>query len=163
MKINFNPSVSFRKNDQTSISNSVTKDENVKDVSAADLPIAEPELNPQHKNIFKEAIADIAKFFTSTNEMTKGSIKAAAYGFIAGTAVAGWKWVTKALPKAFSKNGSLKEVIKHPAKSIGWKANLLAGTAALGVASYQIIKAKLTANKKTADIDHQLYTGHRTL
>ena len=112
---------------------------------------------------FKNGIANIAKLFVVTGEMTKGIIKAVLYGFLTGTVIAGWKWTTKALPKAFTKEGSIKETFNHPARSIGWKANLLAGTAALGVAAYHIVRARLKSNQGTANVDHQLYTGHRDI
>lgn len=140
MAVYFNPSVSFRSG--AALNN---------DGSNAQQP----------QTPVKDGVADVAKFFVSTSEMTKAAVKGGIYGFLAGTAVAGYKFVTKVIPNTFKEGNSILNAFKHPAKSLGWKGNLLAGAAALGVFAFHIVKGKLSANQKTADVDHQLYTGHR--
>ncbi len=160
MAIKIIPSVSFRASDTVVAKGSAQSNQQVTNNTGVSGTNSQP---VRSKKTIKDRIADIAKFYTVAGEMTKGTFKAIAYGFLAGTAVAGWAWMTKTLPQAFSKGSSVKSVFANPAKSIGWKSNLLAGTAALAVAAYQLVKAKLKANQRTANVDHQLYTGHRDI
>ena len=160
MAITFNPTVSFQSRRQSYVSDADLGSDAVRpempNVQAS--PIEKQKVSP-----LRGAFSDIAKFFVSTSEMTQATIKAIAYGFVTGTAVAAYKWATKAIPAAFKEGGSIVETLKHPAKSIGWKGNLLAGVAALGVASYNLVRGKLRTNQRTANVDHQLYTGHRDI
>lgn len=109
----------------------------------------------------RDGVADVAKFFVSTSEMTKATVKGGIYGFLAGTTVAGYKFVTKVLPDTFKEGNSILNAFKHPAKSIGRKGNLAAVGVAVGVFLGNILMGKLRANQRTANVDHQLYTGHR--
>lgn len=154
MAISLNPAINFTSN-RTNRNYEYLSNPTVQDVPQE---YTAPKQQPA-----RTAFSDIAKFFVSTSEMTKATIKAVVYGFLTGTAIAGYKWATKAIPNAFKEGGSLVETMKHPAKSIGWKGNLFAGVAALGVASFQIVKGKLKTNQRTANVDHQLYTGHRDI
>ena len=111
---------------------------------------------------FKDFIADTAKFFVTTTEMVKGTFKGIVYGLTAGVSVLGASWLFGTLPKAFG-NGVLKEALKSPLKSIGKKSKITAGLAAIGIGAYHVIAAKLKANQRTANVDHQLKTGHRDI
>ena len=117
---------------------------------------------PEEKGGFREDLSKIAKFFTTLSEMTKATVKGAGYGALTGTVFASGFWLFKALPKGFKKGQSLKNVFKHPLKSIGTKGKIISGAAALLVAAGHIINGKLKSNQRTANVDHQLKTGHRT-
>lgn len=157
MAINFNPAITFRAKAPINPENNGISEENIQPVTQV------PVTSPAKVSPVRGAFSDIAKFYVSASEMTKAVIKAGAYGFMTGTAVAAYKWMSKALPNAFKEGGSIVNTIKHPARSIGWKGNLFAGVAALGVATYHIVRGKLKANQGTANVDHQLYTGHRDI
>lgn len=116
---------------------------------------------PKKKFSLKESIGNIAKAFVTMGEMTKGALKGFVYGSATGIAFLGGSWMFDALPKGFRKGGSLKEVCKNPFKSVSTKGKVLAGVAALAVATYQVVAAKLKTNQRTANVDHQLNIGHR--
>lgn len=115
---------------------------------------------PQKKHSFKDYIANTAKFFVTTSEMVKGTVKGLLYGLAAGGSILGASWLFGALPNGIRK-GALQNVFKSPLKSLSTKSKAIAAVAALGISTCHIIAAKLKANQKTANVDHQLKTGHR--
>ena len=153
MAITFNPALSFQASRPNPVIDTEIKSESVNST----VPVMEnPKVSP-----VRGVLSNIAKAFVSTTQMTQATIKAVVYGFITGSIVAGYKYVTTAIPAAFKEGGSIIETLEHPARSIGWKGNFMAGVAALGVASYHIMRGMLKTNQGTANVDHQLYTGHR--
>ncbi len=138
MLVSLKPSLSFKANLKPNSADDIQKDTPVRD-----------------------GVADVAKFFVSTSEMTRATVKGAISGFLAGTLVAGYKFVTKVLPNTFKEGNSILNAFKNPAKSIGTKGNLTAVGVAVGVFLGNIVLGKLRANQRTANVDHQLYTGHR--
>ena len=162
MEIGFNPNVSF----------SAAKPQEANNIAGA--PVSENlhekgdsvELkskvhSEKKKRPVRNFIANVAKFFATTTEMVKGTVKGAAYGLLSGAAILGGSWLFGALPRGFRKGNSLKDVCKHPLKNIGTKSKVVATLATLAVGAYHIVAAKLKANQKTANEDHQLKTGHR--
>ena len=60
------------------------------------------------------------------------------------------------------KNGpKLSATIKHPLNHISKSGKIFAVVGAVGAMGYQALKGHLSANQRTADIDHQLRVGHR--
>ncbi len=162
MEIGFNPVVSFR----AAETNNTAKPVNIPPSSSnlqdsVELSTKQQEKKEEKKRPFRNFIANVAKFFATTTEMVKGTVKGTAYGLTTGAAILTGGWLFGALPSGFRKGGSLKEVCKHPLKSIGTKSKIIAGVAAFAVGAYHVIAAKLKANQKTANVDHQLKTGHR--
>lgn len=166
MAVCFNSNVSFRAD-----AAAFSKAENTENiavqnaVSAPSYPNDAVEVAKKQKKkrySFKDFIADTAKFFVTTTEMVKGTFKGIFYGAAAGASVFGASWLFGTLPKAFG-NGVLKEALKSPLKSIGKNSKITAGLAALGICAYHVIAAKLKANQRTANVDHQLKTGHRDI
>lgn len=111
---------------------------------------------PKKKNKFKNRLASVAKFFTATEEITKGTAKGAVYGTMTGVGVMLGGWLFGALPKGFKKGNSLKAVFKNPVASISKSSKITAGLAAVGVAAYHIIRGKLMANQRNAFVDQKL-------
>ena len=107
------------------------------------------------KKTFKNKIASIAKFFTSTEEITKGTAKGAIYGTLTGALIMAFGWF-KALPKGFKKGNSIIKVFKHPFQVISSKTKITAGITAAGIAAYNIVKGFLQANQRRAFIDQKL-------
>ena len=132
MEIGFNPNVSF----------SAAKPQDTNSIGSS--PISE---NLQQKS--------------DSIELKSKQLKGSAYGLLSGAAVLGGSWLFGALPRGFRKGGSLKDVCTHPLKNIGTKSKVVAALVTLAVGSYHIVAAKLKANQKTANVDHQLKTGHR--
>lgn len=117
---------------------------------------------PEQPKTFKDRIANIWKFFAATNQMVKSSLKGLFYGALTGIGVLGSSWLFNSLPKAFAKEGpTLKNTISHPLKNISKSGKIMAGIGAGTVLAYQVLKGKLNANQKTANIDHKMKTGHR--
>lgn len=166
MAVGFNSNLSFCANFATCSKASNTENTTlqtvapVKDNSNDVLEIAEKQKKKRYS--FKDFIADTAKFFVTTTEMVKGTFKGIVYGAATGVSILGASWLFGALPKAF-RNGKLKEACKSPLKSTGTKSKVIAGCAALGIGTYHVIAAKLKTNQRTANVDHQLKTGHRNV
>lgn len=121
----------------------------------------EKQIQKQPKTM-KDRTANVWKFFASTNQMGKSSLKGLWYGILTGVGVLGGSWLFNSLPKAFAKEGpKLKDVILHPLKHIGKSGKIMAGIGACAVLGYQLVVGKMAANQKTAVIDHKMKTGHR--
>ncbi len=108
------------------------------------------------KRPLKDRIASVAKFFTATEEITKGTANGAVYGALTGAGMMALNWLFVSLPKGFTKKGSLKQTFRHPIKSIskgGKIASAIAGTAVL---AFHIVKGKLQANQRNAFVDQKL-------
>ena len=164
MEIGFNPSVGFSavKPQETSSASSVPISEYLHE-NGDSVDLKSRVHNEEKKRPVRNFIANVAKFFATTTEMVKGTIKGSAYGILSGAAVLGGSWLFGALPRGFRKGGSLKDVCTHPLKNIGTKSKVVAALVTLAVGSYHIVAAKLKANQKTANVDHQLKTGHRAV
>ena len=156
MAVDFNPSVSFTSykiSDEAAkkAREKATAENNTQVLELLDQCSFEADNNAQEEKKagkFKRGIASIAKFFTATEEITKGTATGAAC-LAAG-------WLVGALPKGFKKGGSLKEVFKNPMKSMGTPAKVIAGLATAGVVAYHIIRGKMQANQRNAFVDQKL-------
>ncbi len=114
------------------------------------------------KTTLREKTANVWKFFASANQMVKATVKGLLYGTATAAAFLGGSWLFSTLPKAFAKEGpKFKEIIRHPIKNIAKSGKVMAGIAGTATLTYHIIAGRLNSNQRTADIDHQLKTGHR--
>ena len=164
MAVDFNPSVSFTSykiSDEAAkkARDKATAENNTQVLELLDQCSFEADNNAQEEKKagkFKRGIASIAKFFTATEEITKGTAKGAVYGIMTGAACLAAGWLFGALPKGFKKGGSLKEVFKNPMKSMGAPAKVIAGLATAGVVAYHIIRGKMQANQRNAFVDQKL-------
>lgn len=127
-----------------------------------EVPAKSQDAEPKHKTTFKEKIANVWKFFTNLGQMTAAAVKGLLYaGATAVTLLAG-SWLFNTLPKAFSKEGpKFVQIIKQPLKNISKSGKVIAGIGAALVFGYHLIAGRLSANQKTAVIDHKLHVGHR--
>lgn len=116
----------------------------------------EKEAAPKQKKSFKERIASVAKFFTATEEITKGTAKGVVYGTMSGIGMMALNWLFVSLPKGFKKGNSLKETFKHPVKSISKGGKIASAVVGAGVLVYHIVKGKLQANQRNAFVDQKL-------
>jgi len=115
-----------------------------------------PNEKKKEKSGLKQKIASVAKFFTATEEITKGTAKGAVYGTMTGMGVMLAGWLLGALPQGFKKGNSLKKVFTHPVKSLSTSTKLTAALATAGVAVYHIVKGNLQANQRKAFVDQKL-------
>lgn len=139
--VSFNPSVNFK-----AVSSSVTESP-----AAVSAPV-KTNAAPQKTQKNNKSHLKIGNIFIATSSVLKALI----YGFLTGTAVAAYNWATKAIPNSAKNGKSLIETLRHPAKSIGWKGNLFAGVAALGVATYHIMRGKIKAEQRSARLDNTI-------
>ena len=110
-------------------------------------PVAEaPKEKKGFFNRLKEGFINIRKFFITTGYMIGGTVKGAAIGAVGGMATLG------AL--------ATKNMIKK-APEILTKGNKAAAIAVgAGLLAIELVKAKLNANDRGADLDHKWRTGH---
>ena len=149
MKVEFSP-ISFRASEnQLNLQNN--KPQTLGTVQNQDSSILQAEA-PKTRKSMRERIAGVWKFFASANRL----IQAYAKGVLSAS------WLFNSLPKAFMKNGpKLSATIKHPLNHISKSGKIFAVVGAVGAMGYQALKGHLSANQRTADIDHQLRVGHR--
>ncbi len=121
-----------------------------------------PKQGEKKSRSIKGGIANIWKFFTTTGQMIGATAKGIVYGAATGVSLLAGSWLFKSLPKAFTKEGpTLWNTIRHPLMNMSKSGKIIAGVGSAIVLAYHLIKGKLEANHKTADIDHRLKTGHR--
>ena len=159
MQVSFNPNVSFKSQTpqfanqiQNSAAQSIPQTGVAPVVAAAE---------PEKRKGLREDISKIAKFFTTLSEMTKASFRAVGYGALTVAASLTGFWAFGAVPRGFKKGNNILDAFKHPVKNISKKGKVITTLLGLGVASYHLIKGKLISNQRTANVDHQLKTGHR--
>ena len=112
-------------------------------------PQAMAETPKEKKGFFnrvKEGFVNIRKFFITTGHMTWGAIKGTAIGGVTGLATLG----------ALALKNTIK---KAPEVLTKWNKAAAAAVGA-GVLGIELIKAKLNANDRGADLDHKWHTGH---
>ncbi len=123
--------------------------------------IPDPEVKKPPKSA-RERIAGVWKFFASANKLIQAYAKGIAYATVTAGTVLSASWLFNSLPKAFMKDGpKLSATIKHPLNHISKSGKIFAVVGAVGSFGYQALKGHLSANQRTADIDHQLKVGHR--
>ncbi len=154
MPITFNPNVSFKQQAPQMPLNPVT--DNI--YTSKQLEAPEQKKKPSK---LVNGISNIAKFFASVNEITKGIAKGAVYGATTAVATLGTFWLLGGLPKA-AKAGKevLKDAFKHPLKNTPKAGKVIAGIVSTGVLAAHIVKGILNKNQRNSDIEHKLQTGH---
>lgn len=156
MQVSFNPNVNFKQQIQTQgIAGQNSVPYNV--------PVQPAVVANKKSSSFKEKISNVAKFFTNLSEMTKATVKAFAYGGLTSFAIGASYWTFGAFPRGLrsKEKGAFKNVLNKPFKSLSTQGKVITLLAGASVAAFQLIKGKLTANQRTANVDHQLKTGHR--
>ena len=118
--------------------------------------------NNENKTSIKEKFANVWKFFRTMNTMIGATFKGLFYGAMTGAATLGLSWVFNSLPQAFAKEGpKFVNVLTKPLKYIPKSGKIIAAITGLAVLATNLVMGKLKANKRTADVDHQLNVGHR--
>jgi len=171
MAITFNPQIKMA----SSVSFKQNNDIKAETPPATTPPaLAEDVVQKQTEIPKKNGLADfsskIAYAWINATEMTKGVVSGIFAGAAAGTAVAGTDWLVSGLKETFNPRESavltswlerFKTMFKHPTKVLGVVGKIVAPIVAVAFFAGNIISARLNANKKTANVDHQLYTNHR--
>ena len=150
MAITFNP--------QATISSNIAFKQNP-NVPA---PQAGPTSTTQQEPVKKPVTGFLAKMayaWINLSEGAKGVVKGVIGGLAVGTLIAGVDKMASLFKKI--DGVTFLDKIKHPTKGLSKYGRVIAPIAAGAVFIANIISARLTANKKTANVDHQLYAGHR--
>jgi hypothetical protein len=110
----------------------------------------------------KGFLAKIAYAYINASEITKGFVKGVINGGIIGTTIAGTDFVVSTIRKVANKEITLSEAFHHPLKPMGAFGKIVAPLSAALILTTDLIAGRLHANKRTADVDHELHTGHRS-
>lgn len=159
MQVSFNPNVSFKS--QTPQVNNPIQNSSAQFIAQPAANVTSVNTEPEKRKGLREDISKIAKFFTTLSEMTKASFRAVGYGALTVAASLTGFWAFGAVPRGLKKGNNILDAFKHPVKNISKKGKVITALLGLGVASYHLIKGKLISNQRTANVDHQLKTGHR--
>lgn len=123
-----------------------------------------PAVQPVKQPLIKRIASGAAYGWINLSESVKGVVEGLVLGTLLGTAIAGYDLMTSGVKKAWntkSKFTSFKEMVTSPRKYLGRTGKIYAPIAALAMFCGYMLKAKLTINQRTANVDHALYTGHR--
>ena len=168
LKVGFNPTVSFRANDNYLPDNADAKDvveklDQIPDSYENSMQeVTENIPDVTKSKSIKEFSANVWKFFTVANQMANATLKGLFYGAVTGVSLLTGSWLFKSLPNAFKKEGpSLAQTVMHPIKNISKSGKVIAGVASAVVLGCCLVAGKLEANEKTAVIYHKLKVGHR--
>ena len=153
MVVNLNP--------QIAISSKPAFKQNVNTSFTADNSTTAPQSAPAQKPV-TGFLSKVAYAWINLSEGTKGVIKGILGGFAVGTTIAAIDKFKSLFKKTEGVTFLQKlNVFKNPTKGLGKLGKVVAPIAAGVVFIANIISARLTANKRTANVDHQLYEGHR--
>lgn len=108
----------------------------------------------------KGAVASTAYAWVNVTEAIKGILKGTIYGFLTGTAVAGFDLI-KSGTKKYKKGQIHFSELWNRKKAMSKTGKVLSFVAAGLVFVGHLVNAKLNINKRTANVDHMLYSGHR--
>jgi len=97
-------------------------------------------------NRLKEGFINVRKFFITTGYMIGGTVKGAFAGAVGGAATLG------AL--------AVKNMVKKAPEVLTKGNKVAAAVVGAGILAIELIKAKLNANDRGADLDHKWRTGH---
>lgn len=124
-------------------------------------PEIQPEqYQPYSKTQPKGFVSKVSYGWINLTQGVSGLLKGVIYGFLAGTTIAGADYLIAGSKKLAK--GSLKgEGAFKPKNVMSKKGKILSYVAAGVVLLSNLIIAKLKANRKTANVDHMLYDGHR--
>jgi len=107
----------------------------------------------------KGAAAGVAYTWVNIAEVAKGVVKGLFYGFLTGTVIAGANILRYGGKKV--KSGEIKPIQRLSRKAITKSGKVWSWIVAGGVFLGNLALARLRANKRTANVDHMLYEGHR--
>ena len=97
-------------------------------------------------NRLKEGFINIRKFFINAGYAAVGTAKGVVAGAIGGLAVLG--------------GAAVKNMVNKAPQTLTKGNKVLAGVVGASLLGVELIKAKLKANDRGADLDHKWHTGH---
>jgi len=108
--------------------------------------ISKPKEKRGFFNRVKEGFINIRKFFINAGYAVAGTAKGALFGGAAGLATLGGL--------------ALKNTVQKAPKVLTTGNKVAAAAVGVSVLGIELIKAKLNANNRGADLDHKWHTGH---
>lgn len=115
----------------------------------------------------KGFIAKIAYAWINATEMTKGFFGGLFTGGFVGTTIAAGDWLVSGLKKTGKKQAKgvekfkFSQMFKKPTSALSKVGKIYAPIVAGVIFVGSLISARLKANQRTSNVDHQLKTGHR--
>lgn len=109
---------------------------------------------------FKEATANVWKFFTVAGTMGVATAKGLWQGALTGAAVFASATIIKGIAKVIKKEITVSDIFTHPLKTGGKTGKLLAFAAGALVLTGHLVAGKLQANQKSAVIEHKIDVPH---
>lgn len=116
--------------------------------------------NTEQPSGIKGAVANTAYAWVNVTEAIKGILKGTIYGLLTGTAIAGFDMI-KSGTKKYKKGQIHFSELWNRKKAMSKTGKVLSFVAAGLVFVGHLVNAKLNINKRTANVDHMLYSGHR--
>lgn len=160
--LNYTNKIAFREGENKSLIDNNVSNDALSKTATTEKPVVSSVDNKSVKP--RGFLSKVAYAWVNATEGVKGLLKGLFYGFLTGTVVAGIATVkngikifnTKPRPEGFN----LLSIL-NPKKSLGKSGRRWSWAAAGVVAAAHLVIAKLKANKRTANVDHMLYDGHR--
>lgn len=145
MPVTFNPQIMHS---QKTYQNMPFKGDNFASPEQIQAAVNEDSLqvNDQLNNEPTGIIGKVAYAWINFSEGTNGIFKGLVYGALTGGVIAGCD----------------KIVAKIKGRPMGKVGKIVAPIVGVIVLGYHMIMARLTANQRTANVDHMLYDGHRS-
>lgn len=122
----------------------------------------EASVSEESKSKPKGFISKIAYAWVNLSEGIKGLAVGFTYGALAGSIFAVGNSIYSMRNRIKTKEAKFSEAILHPIKSMSTTGKVLSFVVGGVVLAGNLVIAKLKANKRTADVDHMLYDGHRS-
>lgn len=153
MAVTFNPqlkmnsNIAFKQSDAKTATTQPPKSEQISTT-----------VNPKEKEHKVANFASkVAYAWINLAETTKGIVKGAFTAAIVGTTIAAADTVVSGFKKK-----TYGAIFTKPTKTMGKVGKIVAPLVSAAVFAGYVVAARLNANKRTANVDHQLYTNHRT-
>lgn len=119
-------------------------------------------VSKESKSKPKGILSKIAYAWVNLSEGIKGLAVGFTYGVLAGSVFAVGNSIYSMRNRIKAKEAKFSEAILHPIKSMSKTGKILSFVVGGVVLAGNLVIAKLKANKRTADVDHMLYDGHRS-
>ena len=156
MAITFNPQLKMTSN----VTFKRGETSNAKTAESGNTPINTAISTPVNPKEKKSAMANfaskVAYGWINLSESVKGTVKGAFAAAVVGTTIAGVDTVISGVKKK-----EYKAIFTNPTKAMGTVGKVVAPIVSAAVFAGYVVSARLNANKRTANVDHQLYTNHR--
>lgn len=164
MAISFNPQIKFTSEAALKKDNSSKQAASSSTSASAETKAPQQDTAPVKKTPVRNFFANIAYGWINLSEGVRGVANGLLSGVLTGTMLGAGDWLItgiKRLNKNHLEHITFKQMFTKPKSALSKVGKYWAPAAAVAMFASNLIMARLDANKRTANVDHQLYTGHR--